>query len=250
MAEIQPLLHTQSTFSSSSTNVCNPTDPDNEHYVRLCPHQILSFDTFQRFANLPGMKAGDNFDVFPEPHRQATQFRLSSGRCSVRNWEIDVDFVASACLKYKAGNAPEQLGDMVLHVDWQCFLGSFPFCKDQKSRKSLRRTLERPKIWLRPHMNLGDEYFVDVTYNFLHPVKTTCPLERHVVSQRGNPKRWCEQCDTLVRMSMDKSWCGPTIWYQTSRWLGLGKSADDPVWVQQCALRQNESRVSQVDQGS
>lgn len=188
MADTQPLLHTHSTLSLTLTSVRNPTDPESEHYVRLCPHQTLSFDTFKRFANLPGMKTGEKLDVFPEPHRHATRFRLSSGQCFVRNWEIDVDFVASAYLEDKNGNANEEVGDMVLHVDWECFLGSFPSCKDQKSRKSLRRTFERPKIWLCPHMNLGDEYFVDVAYNFLHPVKITCPLERHVVSREATPR--------------------------------------------------------------
>ena len=244
MTDTQPLLRPQSTVSSSSTTMENLTDQDHENYVRLCPHQTLPFDTFQRLINLPGTKTGEHIDVFPEPHRTIIRPRFDPKLCFVRNWEIDVDFVATAYLGYKAAKAPEQLGDMVLRVSWACSLGSFPFCKDQKSRQSLRRTLERPKIWLCPHMKLSDEFFVDATYNFLHPVKTTNPTDRYVLSQRGDPKKYCDQCDTLLQMIIEEHWYGPRIRYRTSRRLGMGQSADDPIWVQQCALRRNEGSTS------
>ncbi len=245
MTDTQPLSHPQSTVSSSSMSVVNdPTDQDHEYYVRLCPHQTLSFDTFQRFIGLPGTKTGEIIHAFPEPHRHMLRPRLSSQACFVRNGEIDVDFVATAYLKYSAIDSPERLSEMVLHVNWTLFLGSFPFCKDVKSRHSLRRTLERPKIWLCPHMKSNDEFFVDATYNFLHPVKIESPIDRYVLSQRGDPKKYCNQCDTRVQMAIEEIWYGPRIWYRTSRRLGMGQSADDPIWVQQCALRRNEGQTS------
>ena len=132
--------------------VNNTARSAKQSYVRICPHQIFSFPTFELITSLKEMKTGQFFDILSllslERHNDmvAEKFICKNVDQSGRNYRDNAD--AMAAIEYTPANKYED-DYFALNVTW-----SLQFeveSSRMKSQQAMTEFLSQYDIWLCPH---------------------------------------------------------------------------------------------------
>ena len=212
-----------------------------ENYVRICPHQTLSFEKFQKIANNRDLQEGGQLEAFVKLPKHHHGFARPWRQCYVNNRSMAAHFVTTASIEHNSKH-PKRPDGLMLFQDWTCAIsGNFGYSAI-RSKKALGQMLEKPSIWLCPHLNLGDSCFVNAAWEVLYPVGKPPKdrNEKYTAKHNKHPSMRCEDCDTYIDVFYAGALLGWLILFETRRYLGTGESLDDPIWRKQCALPQNE----------
>ncbi len=202
------------------------TTPSADNFVRLCPHETLSFKRAQKIFSLYGQ--GDLYptmDAFT-PAPQLNHSELSGGEFGRRNHP-------RLCKQdpngYDVLQATSDYGfekGLVLNIRWQLSLKAHP--ELLKSVECLQQFLDSCDIFLCPHKKLSDEEIAFKTFYSLIP--PTDPIEKFEIASMKI--RGCDQCGTEFWVSgRDDKKCR----VETFRPLGTIESVDDKQWLSQCS---------------
>ncbi|KAL8695475.1 MAG: hypothetical protein Q9218_000053 [Villophora microphyllina] len=219
-----------------------------ENYVRICPHENLSFSRFQRTRNLPGFKEsfqgvhilGDASGAHPKMttlslpdwnHTHSCVFETSDGeeyfgvaKCCLQNGKVFGDY-----------NGPQS--GAVLRTDWIFWLHRLP--EESVSVEGMRQIFDEHPF-LCEHMNLPEW----VTPKLLVRAVQCCRNNKDSVGMevlQGSffRKETCASCNTWFQHRIVLN--NKSFQVTSKRYLGKAKSAKDPVWLSQCyRLRVNK----------
>lgn len=203
------------------------TTPSADNYVRLCPHEILSFKRAQRILSLYGQgdlhPTMDAFTSIPQINNHA---ELSGGefgrRKNPRLCKHDPNGydVLQATSDYGFENG------LVLNIRWQLSFKAHP--ELLKSVECLQQFLDFCDVDLCPHKKLSDEEIAFKTFYSLEPPPD--PIEKFEIASMKI--KGCDQCGTDFWVSgRDDKKCR----IETFRLLGTIESVDDKQWLAQCS---------------
>lgn len=214
-------------------------------YVRICPHQTLSFERLYEVANLPGIRGANYLDALvnlPNDHdiKIPNQERRLCTPKRIPNREIGSIYPPSSFVRFRYEHSAEQRPGFVLHA----------FCQitnPDEQKQDIRIRLERYKIWLCPHMRLDDPWFVNAIHRLLHPGdRYDDPIEEYKAKQSDNRKS-CRHCASgfAVKKYTGNPELRPgevRIVVLSRRYLGTGETLEDPDWLKQRVLPENEEQ--------
>ena len=200
--------------------------PSADKYVRLCPHETLSFKRAQRILSLYGQ--GDLYptmDAFTSAP-QLNHSELSGGEFGRRKHP-------RLCKQdpngYDVLQATSDYGfekGLTLNIRWQLNFEARP--ELLKSVECLQQYLDSCDIFLCPHKKLSDEEISFKTFYSLEP--PTDPIEKFEIASMKI--RGCDQCGTEFWVSgRDDKKCR----VETFRPLGTIESVVDKQWLTQCS---------------
>lgn len=222
--------------------------PITAGYVRICPHQTLSFERFRRIAHLPDIKNHPPLDLLknlPTKHHYRTQNSLHL--CYTRPHHHRTP-IAVVQIRYSSG-IPSVFGPgFQIVCNWQFHFDALSLLGHDEAR--LRALLTRTATWLCPHNRLGDDWAIETILRVLWPpAPSNDPVEEYEVNRRERiskgPTRKCGHCDTRFGFSKIST---PELTEQVHvcvlRFLGQGEDANESIWLNQCALpgSENESK--------
>lgn len=206
------------------------TTPSADKYVRLCPHETLSFKRAQRILSLYGQGYGQG-DLYPTMDAftsvpQLNHNELSGGEFGRRKnpqlCKQDPD-------GYDVLQATSDYGfekGLTLNIRWQLSFKAHP--ELLKSLECLQQFLDSCDIFLYPHKKLSDEEIAFKTFYSLEP--PTDPVEKFEIASMKI--KGCEQCGTDFWVNgRDDKKCR----VETFRPLGTIESVDDKQWLVQCS---------------
>ncbi|MCJ1452955.1 hypothetical protein MMC28_003300 [Mycoblastus sanguinarius] len=233
-----------STAMNRSKFTQNADDPTNGHspdrYVRLCPHQKLSFERFNYIARLRNIKTAKKLDAFTKLSTSHHEIVNSGDRvCLTKPGDLMKPYGYSV-FKYTSGNEKPGFN---LRANWHLRF-------DESKKQHITRLLEKPNIWLCAHTHLSDPWIVDAVFEALHPGESyDDPVEAYEARQSNadQNKKHCDRCDTLFtvyRSARGRAIQVDEVWVTAERFLGEGESEKDPIWGEQCALARNEESLS------
>ena len=202
------------------------TIPSADKYVRLCPHETLSFKRAQRILSLYGQ--GDLYptmDAFTSVP-QLNHSELSGGEFGRRKHP-------RLCKQdpngYDVLQATSDYGfekGLTLNIRWQLNFKGHP--ELLKSLECLQQFLDSCDILLCPHRKLSDEEIAFKAFYSLEP--PTDPVEKFEIASMKISG--CDQCGTDFWVSgRDDKKCR----VETFRPLGTIESVDDKQWLAQCS---------------
>lgn len=202
------------------------TTPSADNYVRLCPHETLSFKRAQRILSLYGQgdihPTMDAFTSAPQLHHS----ELSGGEFGRRKHPRLCKQDPSG---YDVLQATSDYGfekGLVLNIRWQLSFKAHP--ELLKSVECLQQFLDSCDISLCPHKYLSDEEIAFKTFYSLKP--PTDPIEKFEIASMKI--KGCEQCGTDFWVSgRDDKKCR----VETFRSLGTIETVDDKQWLAQCS---------------
>ena len=213
--------------SCEETNERRPANtPSADRFVRLCPHETLSFKRAQRILSLysqgdlhPTM---DAFTAAPEVNHSDFSGGEFGRRKNPRLCKLDPDGsdIVQATSDYGFDKG------LILNIRWQLSFKAHP--ELLKSVESLQQFLESCDVFLCPHKRLSNEEIAFKTFYSLKP--PTDPTEKfEIASMKING---CDQCGTDFWVSgRDDKKCR----VETFRPLGTIESVDDKQWLAQCS---------------
>lgn len=200
--------------------------PSADKYVRLCPHEILSFKRAQRILALYGQgdlhPTMDAFTSAPELNHS----ELSGGEFGRRKHP-------RLCKQdpngYDVLQATSDYGfekGLILNIRWQLSFKAHP--ELLKSVECLQQFLDSCDIFLCPHKKLSDEEIAFKTFYSLEP--PTDPVEKFEIASMKIKS--CDRCGTDFWVSgRDDKKCR----VETFRPLGTLEYVDDEQWRAQCS---------------
>ena len=202
------------------------TIPSADNYVRLCPHETLSFKRAQRILSLYGQ--GDLYptmDAFTSGP-QLNHSELSGGEFGRRKHP-------RLCKQdpngYDVLQATSDYGfekGLILNIRWQLSFEAHP--ELLKSVECLQQFLDSCDIFLCPHKKMSDEEISFKTFYSLEP--PTDPVEKFEIASMKI--KGCDQCGSDFWVSgRDDKKCR----VETFRPLGTIESPDDKQWLAQCS---------------
>ncbi len=202
------------------------TTPSADKYVRLCPHETLSFKRAQRILSLysqgnlhPTM---DAFTSAPELNHS----ELSGGEHGRRKHPrlCKQDPNGYDVLQATSDYAFEK--GLMLNIRWQLSFEAHP--ELLKSVECLQQFLDSCEIFLCPHTKLSDEEIAFKTFYSLEPPPD--PIEKFEIASMKI--KGCDQCGTdFWVQGRDGKKCR----VETFRPLGPIGSVDDKQWLAQCS---------------
>lgn len=212
---------------SEETDERRPANtPSADKYVRLCPHETLSFKRAQRILSLYGQ--GDlhpTMDAFT-PAPELNHSELSGGEFGRRKHprlckqDPNGYDVLQATSDYGFENR------LVLNIRWQLSFKAHP--ELLKSVECLQQFLDSCDIFLCPHKKLSDEEIAFKTFYSLEP--PTDPVEKFEIASMKIKS--CDQCGTEFWVSgRDDKKCR----VETVRPLGPLNSVNKKQWLDQCS---------------
>lgn len=202
------------------------TTPSADKYVRLCPHETLSFKRAQRILSLYGQgdlhPTMDAFTSGPELYHS----ELSGGEFGRRKHPR---FCKQDPNGYDVLQATSDYGfekGLILNIRWQLNFGAHQ--ELLKSVERLQQFLDSCDILLCPHKKLSDDEIAFKTFYSLEP--PTDPIEKFEIASMKI--KGCNQCGTEFWVSgRDDKKCR----VETFRPLGTIESVDDKQWLAQCS---------------
>ena len=225
------------TPSGSASDQKPPVAPQSRPCcVQVCPHEVLSFERFQRILSLPGFKGSyKKLNALSAGPDHELEYSDSNNReCKPRPIKLG-GLHSSSDYSLSAKR-------LVLTTRWY-----IPTPKEShySSKSALQEYLQDLDIKLCPHKNFDDPWIVEVLYRTAHPKeKLADPLDQWEVDAKfpieagGTCEAQCQLCSTSFRMST----CGTLHFLYVTRDLGKGTSSSDPVWLAQCSVAAEEER--------
>ncbi len=223
--------------SSSLTYVLDPLlssslqPPEIGPYVQLCPHETLSFERFQHILALPGFRDAcptlDALAVSDGPHYKKKFADRRS--CRLDGEGSPTSSTGSLSYRYDL----ERRG-LVLKTNWT-FINSEVDPDLWDTERRLRRFFKYLRVSLCPHENLGDTMRVKRIFDEVHS-DAGCDWreDKPVRNPEGDPRpldETCLLCGTTISIHTYGEQC---IRVATERFLGDGRSEEDPFWLLQC----------------
>ena len=166
------------------------TTPSADKYVRLCPHETLSFKRAQRILSLYGQgdlhPTMDAFTSAPELNHSELSGGEHGRRKHPRLCKQDPNGydVLQATSDYAFDKG------LILNVRWQLSFEAHP--ELLKSVECLQQFLDSCEIYLCPHKKLSDEEIAFKTFYSLEP--PTDPIEKFEIASMKI--KGCDQCGT------------------------------------------------------
>lgn len=219
-------------------------------YVRLCPHQTLSFDRFREIATLPNIQSAERLDALiklPTAHHDKIGRENRQCHTVLYNTPGVLPPSSHMWLCYRQDSRSHDLrSGFVLQGHWQM---TFPIT----TKNAIRKTLIDSKVWVCPHTRLSDSWFVDAIRGLCQPGdRYDDPVEQYRAKQTGSDSRKiCKVCDSAFEVHEQKEKIGiQHMRYNVvfSRYLGTVQSPDEPFWLQQCALYEVEEQSVPMDE--
>ncbi|KAL6716574.1 hypothetical protein ACLMJK_006141 [Lecanora helva] len=241
-----------STYSSIIDEKYECASNTSKGLVRICAHQTLSWDRFHQIVNLPNIKDVDHLEAltkqtkyhglweairegkakmnpwlgtFPTGHYYLRSGKI--GHCYISK-ETGIHFGSDASYYYVHPKTPGAAGDFVLSIH-QTYQVTKGLLKLPHTKERMKRRLAESRIQFCEHMGIGDPWVLEISWKLLHPSDDPC--ERHVAEQN---EKWCDHCQTVVHVHFGNQVIHEMFSCFIDRFLGEGKSPDDPSWVQQC----------------
>lgn len=208
------------------------------HCVQVCPHQVLSFERFQRIMSLPGFKGSvkkldalmagpDHVDFF-----SSTNWLCKPRPISFNGLETYSDYCCSSSQH------------LILTTRW-LLPKSIPQ-SHSSSRSELQGFLRNWDIKLCPHKGFDDPWVVEVLYRMAHPKERLAdPLDQweadaeYAINANGSCEARCQHCSINYRTISST----PFATLYVTRDLGKGISPLDPVWLAQCVVEAEEEQA-------
>ena len=97
--------------------------------------------------------------------------------------------------------------------------------------------MDELNIFLCPNQRLSDQWFVDRIYSIIRPKELAMdPIDEWLAKEDPESLKYKKKCPhwaTICEVSGTQEY----LTVETKRYLGKGLSADDPVWMTQCIVR-------------
>lgn len=225
---------------------------ESKPYVRLCPHQTLSFEKFHHITQLKDISTAAPLELFTlqsPAHRNAAQTPTTRERlcftAKTPGTKVTSLPIGRATISYRSHRGPSTssphdrgtVSGFAIHTRWQ-----FQFLlsgKETKSKPNFAAFLRKSKVWLCPHYRIADAWIID--YIFAQLRRNECfddPIEQYEADRHDCVNnRKCDQCDTAFWLTQEKL-PGTELercWVSATRFLGNGEDEGDSFWVEQCA---------------
>ena len=222
-----------------------------ENFVRLCPHQKLSFERFNRVANLPNIHHAKGLDALMKLPATHHVKRLDGERLCFTNPGAHY-FVSppagQVSFRHKQNSHVGQAPGFELSATWALITTPGksevrPGRMERMSKPNIQRILSKSNVWLCPHLRLSDHWVVSAVFGVFRPgERYDDPIEQYRAEQGGGDEVLrCGGCKTEVKVSQRERSDGfEECHVMAVRFLGTGQEADDASWLEQCALTRNE----------
>ncbi|CAD6573282.1 MAG: hypothetical protein ASARMPREDX12_005942 [Alectoria sarmentosa] len=222
------------------------TDPGPypvETFVKVCPHENLSFGRLQRILSLPKFKSNwMGIDAIGGTKEERhTQLSSSNDRTCQLNDGIFSNLSGTFKLRYNSKHRHGWKGPVIgleLHATWT--LARYKVGVTEEDNQASFKDLE--KIALCPHNMMNDPWILDALYMIAHPPEVSSdPIdlwnsgERDLSSGRHYTERDidCDHCKTHIKVSGED---GDRPQVEVLRHLGEGVSENDATWLAQCGV--------------
>ncbi|CAF9927595.1 hypothetical protein IMSHALPRED_007248 [Imshaugia aleurites] len=221
--------------------------PSREYYVRLCPHQTLSFERFNLIAKLPNIQHAECLNALiklpNEDFHDKGGIRDDERVCFFNLWDSYFlsSYASHVSFRYKQNSDLGQAAGFELSATWAVTLryGMVRIV----SKAIVQEYLANSNVWLCPHLRLSDGWVASAVFGAFRPIERyDDPIEQYQAAQSGEGDILrCGDCKTQVKVShCEKSDGSRECHVATVRFLGMGASAEDSSWLEQCALKTNE----------
>lgn len=212
--------------------------PD-DNFLRICPHENLSFERLQRIVNLPKFKSSNKtIDAIggtqAKEHIQIFDFDDRTC-CPIEGHLFEAKGVFK--LKYRSKHHVLRVSSVVgleLHVTW-----TLGYYKDGATREDIEQYLEKlQEVPLCSHKSMNDPWIIDTMYMIAHPPEVSSdPIDQWQKPRISEPSierdQDCQLCRTHIKLS---GVAGRRPKVEVTRILGAGVSKDDLVWRAQCGF--------------
>ncbi|KAL2047893.1 hypothetical protein ABVK25_011224 [Lepraria finkii] len=147
-----------------------PLENENaDRYVRICPHQTLSFARFYEIATLPNIRNANCPDAMTKISTHHHDDLPENGIRLCTTKPASATNVPRSSYAFFVNVPSSPLGPgpgFSLKVN--CQMG-FPPDRDSSSKIKISKVLEEAKMWLCPHVKLNDSWVVDAIYGLFYP---------------------------------------------------------------------------------
>ncbi|KAL8702933.1 MAG: hypothetical protein Q9201_003887 [Fulgogasparrea decipioides] len=206
-----------------------------EDYVRICPHENLTFSRLQAITTLPGFK--DSCQGVPAITEASDKCHKVTGSGSAGWWdkcscvgEIDEGkAIGQAEHSLQHVHWSKQYSGVQLKSVWYLWLDKFPeeFASPQGVQK-----LCQTHLLLCPHWELIDWITPELVIRALKYVpQETDPVTADRVQNKFSRSGYCSCCHTVF--DLDIHIHKQYLRVSSHRLLGKAQSAKDPVWLSQ-----------------
>lgn len=208
-------------------------------YVRVCPHQTLSFEQFHQIATTPLLQGTHSLDILVQlsPHHRVTlKDKRTHGLVSESESDPDKSaFRISSQIPFLK-NASLKPG-FFLYNYWQAtFHASSP---GDYRITSVSAVLQRANVSLCPHIKVWGGWVVDTVLNLLDPLEDENEIYRPHKRKFGSDVTRCMICDTTIQIicltKHPERTSEARCLIRARRFLGKGLEENDPLWLNQCA---------------
>ena len=224
-----------------------PKLPFSQECLQICPHETLSSERLQRIAKLPNFeKPGKTIDALNgslQQHFRGHFKRNGSNQdlnvCAILRNPQDKDPLlrVDGCGEILHKESDTGTG-LILRFQWLFFLRKSKPPQQCNTVDKLRSYLAPANIWLCGHKQLVDPDILQLVFEILNPDgKLADPIDRYLAREVGVG---CDQCNSDIKVvkvlkSSENNTRIPRCQVHVTRPLGKGESAEDPVWLAQCA---------------
>lgn len=223
--------------------VPSPSPPQPvETFVRLCPHETLSYERMQRILVLPGFKQSyEGIDALRGTTIGHTRRPPTFTHVCHPRHDSDDSVTGYVQLHWveNVTRAAYGLGSPGLEMRSFWYLDLFSRNSEGLvTRMEIREEVGGLGIWLCPHRWMDDEWIVDRMYLIMYPEELFVDPIDEWLAQKGigggveTFRQDCGCCGAVFEV--EGSAYRPTV--SVTRFLGKGESAEDPVWLGRCDM--------------
>lgn len=209
-------------------------------FVRVCPHENLSFERLQTILKLPGFKSSKEDINAIGAMDEIQQHSKSGARVCFPIDGFPQRPAGTFKLKYNSKHKRGWTGPVIgleLHATWT--LDSY---KPSTTRNDIQASLQKlENVPLCPHRTMNDPWILEMIYKIAHPhEEPSDPIDEwgkppSSISDFAERSQDCDRCKTPITITVCKGGLdGPQV--KVIRRLGPGSSENDPDWLAQCGV--------------
>jgi len=238
-----------SIFSTETGGTSNTDDsPPSEQwepYIRVCPHQTLTFGQFNEIAASPLSGNNKSLDIlvkFSNPHLSTldqTEITAPGPHERIVNSISGADTMEtrSEIPFLRPQLSPVFESGFVLNAYWEILFYATT-SPGNYQKPIMRNLLLRSNVWLCPHTKMWGKYVLNTLFALLVPNESDDEIYRPHTGAIGEDRINCPRCDTAISVvcltKYPERSRGAKCLVKVRRYLGKGQNEKDPAWAKQC----------------